>query len=202
MSKKVPSIYDQYSKIWADGNSGFGRHSYNDAKSAGISDKQLQKALQGKRIGKVAQSNILAGLGASPMFSKYARIWDDDRLGFGKESYEAAINQGVTNRQLQIGLAGSRIGRLANERITLGADAEFVRPAPGQQPPHADSKPDPKTLYSEGSAVGGSALGVKIKRSSNSKNKNNKNNKGTQSLNRSSRFLGTYKLKINNLNLA
>lgn len=60
----------------------------------------------------------------------------------------------------------------------------------------APAIPDPKTLTTKGSAVGGGAKGVKIKRSKASKG--NKNTRGTRSLSRSQR---NSSMKISNLNI-
>ena len=193
------SIFNKYARVWNDGKLGFGKHSYNDAKLSGISNRELSNALAGTRIGKVAQENISSGMGTSPYFSQYARIWDDNRLGFGQHSYNAAIGAGVTNQQLQQGLSGYRVGKVAADRIKIGVDREKADVVPEAAMPEREPPviPDPKTLTTAGSAVGGNAAGVKIKRSNASKK--NKNSKGTQSLNRASRNTS---MKISNLNLA
>jgi len=191
------SIFDKYSRVWNDGKRGFGKESFNAAKAAGISNSQLASGLAGLRIGKIAQQSISAGTGASPYFSKYATIWDDNQLGFGKEAYNSAIGQGVTNAQLSAGLSGYRVGRIATDRIKTGMEREKTSVAPAAMPQRETPViPDPKTLTTEGSAVGGTAAGVKIKRSKASKG--GKNAKGTRSLSRSQRNSA---MKISNLNL-
>ena len=192
------SIFDKYSRVWNDGKRGFGKESFNAAKGAGISNSQLASGLAGLRIGQIAQQSISAGMGSSPYFSKYARIWDDNRLGFGQHSYNAAIGQGVTNQQLDTGLRGYRVGKVALDSIKIGLDREKADVVPEAALPEREPPviPDPKTLTTEGSAVGGTAAGVKIKRSKASKG--GKNAKGTRSLSRSQRNSA---MKISNLNL-
>ena len=118
------SIFDRFSRVWNDGQRGFGKESYNEAKSQGISDRQLNQALSGYRIGKIAQDNINRGMGANDIFSKYATIWDDNRLGLGKQGYEAARAAGVSNQDLLNSIGGSRVGRVALDRIRSGIDSE------------------------------------------------------------------------------
>lgn len=59
------------------------------------------------------------------IFAKYATLWDDKKLGFGKESYQAARDAGLTNIQLQKGLVGKRVGRIATDKISKGAIDEI-----------------------------------------------------------------------------
>ena len=59
------------------------------------------------------------------IFAKYATTWNDQQLGFGKEAYEAARAAGLTNLQLQRGLVGKRVGRLATQMIGEGATSEL-----------------------------------------------------------------------------
>ena len=58
------------------------------------------------------------------IFGKYAEPWKDKQLGFGNESYDAAIRAGLTNQQLSQGLAGKRVGKVAARRIAEGLAAE------------------------------------------------------------------------------
>ena len=60
------------------------------------------------------------------IFAKYATTWNDQQLGFGKESYEAARAAGLSNLQIQQGLAGKRVGRIARERITSGITSDLT----------------------------------------------------------------------------
>ncbi len=78
-------------------------------------------------------------------------------------------------------------------------DARMERPpVPVYEAPTYEAPviPDPKTLTTKGSAVGGGAQGVKVKRSKASKA--GKNAKGTRSLGRAQRNSA---MKISNLNL-
>ena len=43
------SIYDKFARTWDDDKKGFGRHSYNDAISAGYTPAQIAAAVEGKR---------------------------------------------------------------------------------------------------------------------------------------------------------
>lgn len=54
------SIYNLYARTWNDGKKGFGRHSYNDAISAGFTPQQIAAAVEGKRIGERARDLIAA----------------------------------------------------------------------------------------------------------------------------------------------
>jgi hypothetical protein len=83
--------------------------------------------------------------------------------------------------------------RMQNAMMADMAPPPPVYEAPTYNPPPI---PEPKTLTTEGSAVGGGAKGVKIKRSDASKK--GRNTKGTRSLNRKQRNAA---MQINNLNL-
>lgn len=52
------SIYNQFARDWDDGQKGFGRHSYNDAISAGYTPAQIAEAVEGKRVGERGQELI------------------------------------------------------------------------------------------------------------------------------------------------
>ncbi len=54
------SIYDKFARDWDDGRKGFGRHSYNDAISAGYTPAQIAAAVEGagKRVGVRGQELI------------------------------------------------------------------------------------------------------------------------------------------------
>tara|TARA_B100001094_G_C18186224_1_gene803973 strand:+ start:1138 stop:1584 length:447 start_codon:yes stop_codon:yes gene_type:complete len=78
--------------------------------------------------------------------------------------------------------------------MKISARREATYQPPAYQAPNI---PDPKALTTSATAVGGSAKGVKIKRSKNAKAGNN--TRGTRSLNRSSR---NTQMQISNLNLA
>tara|TARA_B100000902_G_scaffold298422_1_gene285736 strand:- start:518 stop:1165 length:648 start_codon:yes stop_codon:yes gene_type:complete len=114
------SIFDKYSRVWNDGKRGFGKESYNDAKAAGISDRELSEGLAGLRIGKIAQDNIDRGMNTSDVFSRYATIWDDNQLGLGRAGYEAARAAGISDQDLLTGIGGNRIGKVALQRINEG----------------------------------------------------------------------------------
>ena len=116
----MSSIFDRFSRVWNDGQRGFGKHSYNAAKGFGISDRELAGALSGFRIGKIAQDNINRGMNTSDLFSKYATIWDDNQLGFGKQAYDAAKAAGLSDSDIQSGIGGNRIGRVALANINSG----------------------------------------------------------------------------------
>lgn len=60
------------------------------------------------------------------IFAKYATTWNDQQLGFGKESYERARAAGLSNLQIQQGLAGKRVGRIASERIASGITSDLT----------------------------------------------------------------------------
>lgn len=205
------SIFDKYSRIWNDGKRGFGKHSFNDAKMAGISNRELASALSGLRIGRIAQDNISRGTGTPEAFTRFARIWDDNQLGFGRESYQAARAAGFTNKQLSQGLSGYRVGKYANERITSGMKIEDLlasqqqriadlqsQVVPAYQPaaiPKPQPPPEPKALTKSPTVVGGTAKGVKIKRSD--AMKKGKTSRGTRALNRRQRAAA---MQIRNLN--
>lgn len=52
------SIYDKFARTWDDDKKGFGRHSYNDAISAGYTPAQIAAAVEGKRVGVRGQELI------------------------------------------------------------------------------------------------------------------------------------------------
>jgi len=136
---------------------------------------------------------------------------------FGHADYKHGLGQGKTpqelldfiNKNMKILSPGGYNqpggGGLYDEMVAdarkdkLMADMFKARPpvpiyeAPTYQAPVI---PDPKTLTTKGSAVGGGAKGVKIKRSKASKG--NKNTRGTRTLSRSQR---NSSMKISNLNL-
>jgi len=116
----MSSIFDRFSTVWNDGQRGFGKESYNAAKRFGISNRELSNALTGFRIGKIAQDNISSGMNTGDVFSKYATIWDDNQLGFGREGYDAARAAGLSNKDIQSGIGGNRIGKRALENINSG----------------------------------------------------------------------------------
>jgi hypothetical protein len=58
------SIYERFKRTWNDGQGGFGRHSYADARAAGYSNAEIQAALGGRRVGTRAQDMIGAGVSA------------------------------------------------------------------------------------------------------------------------------------------
>lgn len=60
------------------------------------------------------------------IFSKYATIWNDQQLGFGKESYAAARAAGLTNQQIQQGLVGKRVGKVALQQISEGISSDLT----------------------------------------------------------------------------
>ena len=124
-------------------------------------------------------------------------------VGFGKSDFDRAMGDGYSASSIASFLAGWH-GKTGPKAQTALQDARLTEmqtlltqqkaPEPVREAPVI---PDPKTLTSESSKVGGAASGVKIKRSKASKT--NKNTKGTRSLNRTSRNAS---MKISNLNLA
>lgn len=58
------SIYAQFARTWDDGKKGFGRHSYNDAISAGYTPLQIEQAVAGQRVGTRGQDLINAARAA------------------------------------------------------------------------------------------------------------------------------------------
>ena len=58
------------------------------------------------------------------IFGTYARTWQDQGLGFGQRSYEAARAAGLTNLQIQQGLVGKRVGERAQQSIAAGVQQE------------------------------------------------------------------------------
>lgn len=60
------------------------------------------------------------------IFAKYATTWADQQLGFGKESYERARAAGLSNLQIQQGLSGKRVGRIASQRIASGITSDLT----------------------------------------------------------------------------
>jgi len=119
----MSSIFDRFSRVWQDGERGFGKESYNAAKASGISDRELNQSLQGFRIGKLAQENINRGMNSNDIYSRFATIWGDGRLGIGREGYETARAAGITDEQLLQAGGGGRIGKVAMQRINQGVQA-------------------------------------------------------------------------------
>ena len=117
--------------------------------------------------------------------------------GLGMISYRALKRDGYNPMQIMSAFGGSGLPgigwRMQNALMEDMAPPPPVYQAPTYNPPPI---PEPKTLTTEGSAVGGGAKGVKIKRSDASKK--GRNTKGTRSLNRKQRNAA---MQINNLNL-
>ena len=132
---------------------------------------------------------------------------------FGHADYYANKNAGMTSQAL-LNWVNSNMNILSQGKINrpgggglydqMTNDARMEQmfkarpPVPVYEAPTYEAPviPDPKTLTTEGSAVGGGAQGVKIKRSKAAKA--GKNTKGTRSLSRGQRNAA---MKISNLNL-
>ena len=117
------SLFDRFATVWNDGQRGFGRESYNAAKALGISDRELSSGLCGARVGKIALENIQRGMGTPDTFSKFATIWNDNQLGFGQESYNAARRAGLTDQDILSSIQGQRIGRNALAQLNQGVQS-------------------------------------------------------------------------------
>ena len=132
---------------------------------------------------------------------------------FGHADYYANKGRGKTSQALldwvnsnmhilSPGKANRPGGGALYDQMTADARMEQMfkarPPVPIYQAPTYEAPviPDPKTLTTEGSAVGGGAKGVKIKRSEASKK--SKNSRGTKALSRGQRASS---MKISNLNL-
>jgi hypothetical protein len=128
---------------------------------------------------------------------------------FGHADYYANRGSGKTaqdllnwvNSNMHIlspGKANRPGGGALYDQMVNDARMEQMYKAPVYEAPTYEAPviPDPKTLTTEGSSVGGGAKGVKSKRSKASKV--GKNSKGTRSLSRSQRNSA---MKISNLNL-
>tara|TARA_Y100000004_G_scaffold84547_1_gene94916 strand:- start:53 stop:535 length:483 start_codon:yes stop_codon:yes gene_type:complete len=67
------------------------------------------------------------------IFGQFARTWNDQGLGFGQHSYNAARSAGYTNLQIQQGLVGRRVGDLAQRMIAAGVQQEYDAQRRAQQ---------------------------------------------------------------------
>ena len=119
--------------------------------------------------------------------------------GLGMMSYRALKQDGYNPMTILNAFAGSGLPGIGWRMQAAIAKDMQPPPPPAYTPPAYTPPPvpEPKALTTEGTAVGGSAQGVKIKRSDASKK--GKNPKGTRSLNRAQRNAN---MQINTLNLA
>ena len=58
------------------------------------------------------------------IWEMYARPWNDQKKGFGRHSYAAAIAAGFSNEQIQQSIAGRRLGQRARDMINAGVATE------------------------------------------------------------------------------
>lgn len=108
-----------------------------------IAPPQTQPTAQAQSTPEPAPKTVTSNIPAyqpktssgSGIFDKYALVWpQDNKLGFGRESYEAAIAAGLTHTQLAEGLVGQRVGKYATQKITEGVAAEKQKSQPSKTP--------------------------------------------------------------------
>lgn len=167
-----------------------------------IRDAAGKAQKQGFKFGELAQNKI--------------NSYYNTHIGeFGGNTHANSSGLAAVKRAMATGMSADDVqNRGRRENITWGQAAqEFFDglndkkledmfperpPVPIYEAPTYEAPviPDPKTLTTQGSAVGGGAKGVKIKRSEASKK--SKNSRGTRALSRGQRASS---MKISNLNL-
>ena len=167
-----------------------------------IRDASRKASQQGFQFGTLAQDKI-------------NRYYGTHIGEFGGNTHTNSSGLAAVQRAMATGMTADGVqDRGRQENITWGGAAQQffddfnrkkmesmfpARPSvPIYQAPTYEAPviPDPKTLTTQGSAVGGGAKGVKIKRSEASKK--SKNSRGTKALSRGQRASS---MKISNLNL-
>ena len=108
------SIYQQFARTWNDGQSGFGRHSYNDAIAAGYTPAQIASAVSGQRVGQRAQDMIAA---AQPAYSSGRSSARDDYQGVidGLNSQIGGYTNQISGLNNQINEYTTRVNTLTNQ---------------------------------------------------------------------------------------